>query len=63
MAAARLIGGRGILVLTHPRRRIPPRRTLGIGVFSNVKQIGHTAVAHAHAKQRYILSSSGLGYG
>lgn len=24
MAAARLTGGRAILVLTHPRRRIPP---------------------------------------
>lgn len=25
IAAARLTGGRGTLVLTHPRRRIPPR--------------------------------------
>lgn len=61
MAAARLTGGRGILVLTHPRRRMPPRKV--ISVISDVKGIVPTTVAHAHSKQRCIPSSSGLGYG
>jgi len=60
MAAARLTGGRGILVLTHPRRRIPPRKKFS--VISDVKRTAPTAVTHAHSKQRYVLSSSGLGY-
>lgn len=30
MAAARLTGGRGTLVLTHPRRRIPPRKVSNV---------------------------------
>jgi len=62
MAAARLTGGRAILVLTHPRRRIPPRKALSIRVIADVKRTEHTAIAHAHAKQGDILSSGGLGY-
>lgn len=60
MAAARLTGGRGMLVLTHPRRRIPPGRRYRI---SDVERTKRTAIAHAHAEQGYILSSSGLSYG
>lgn len=63
MAAARLTGGRGTLVLTHPRRRIPPRKTLSVRVIADVKRTKHTAVAHTHAKQGDILPSGALGYG
>lgn len=60
MAAARLTGGRGILVLTHPRRSIPPRRRY---IISDIERAEHTAKAHAHAEQGYIPSGSGRSYG
>jgi hypothetical protein len=37
MAAARLTGGRAILVLTHPRRRIPATKTSGLGIIPDMK--------------------------
>ena len=32
-------------------------------MISDVEQIGHTAVTHAHTEQGYVFSSSGCGYG